>query len=67
MMHSMKGWFQLNSVQNLWEIIKKRLHGRQITNAKHLTIETIKAWSCFKNDTIIKNWLNQCPQWSIHC
>ena len=55
----------LDQFENLCEVIKKSLHGRQIANVKLLIIETIKAWSNLKNYFIKIGWIDAQENQSI--
>ena len=52
----------LNPIENLWMILKHKLHGKGINNKRLLVIKTIDAWMEFQNDEILKKLVKSMPK-----
>ena len=52
----------LNPIENLWMVLKRKIHGKGITNKQSLVLTTINAWNELKNDPILKKLVNSMPK-----
>ena len=52
----------LNPIENLWGLLKKAIHGKEIKNERELIASIINAWSSFNESDILENSVRTIPK-----